>query len=128
MSLLLRELNRHAVTRPDSIALSDGRNQIRFGEIPERLAALSMRLASGSSPVGLMIDNTPAWALLDLAAQRAQRPVLALPQFFSDAQLHHALISSGAGAVLTDNPGTDLQGDGSACCRSPGRVVSRCRA
>ncbi len=66
----------------------------------ERLAA---RLAD-CRVVALLADNSPKWALTDLAALRASTPLLPLPSFFTPAQLQHALNQSGADLIVTDQP------------------------
>lgn len=66
----------------------------------ERLAA---RLA-GARVVAVLADNSPEWALTDLAALRAGVVLLPLPAFFTPAQLQHALNQSGADLVITDQP------------------------
>ena len=55
--------------------------------------------------VALLADNSPEWALTDLAALRAGAPLLPLPAFFTPAQLTHALNQSGADLIVTDQPG-----------------------
>ena len=54
--------------------------------------------------VALLADNSPEWALTDLAALRAGTPLLPLPAFFTPAQLIHALNQSGADLIVTDQP------------------------
>jgi len=66
----------------------------------ERMAA---RLA-GARVVAVLADNSPEWALTDLAALRAGAVLLPLPSFFTPAQLQHALNQSGADLVITDQP------------------------
>lgn len=64
---------------------------------------LATRLAD-SHVVALLADNSPEWALTDLAALRAGTPLLPLPAFFTPAQLQHALNQSGADLIVTDQP------------------------
>lgn len=52
--------------------------------------------------LALLADNGPAWVAADLAALKAGVALLPLPGFFSDAQLHHALQTSAADLLLTD--------------------------
>lgn len=63
-----------------------------------RLAACRVRV------LAVLADNSPAWAIADLAALQAGVVHLPLPAFFSAAQMVHALEASGADALLTDQP------------------------
>jgi long-chain acyl-CoA synthetase len=49
-------------------------------------------------------DNSPAWALADLACLRASVVHVPLPTFFSPAQTTHVLSTTAADALLTDQP------------------------
>lgn len=64
---------------------------------------LGARLA-GSRVLAVLADNSPAWVVVDLAAQQAGVVHLPLPAFFSDAQMAHALSQSAADSLLTDQP------------------------
>ncbi|WP_052367403.1 AMP-binding protein [Algiphilus aromaticivorans] len=50
--------------------------------------------------VAVMGDNTPAWALVDLALLATGCCSLPLPDFFSEAQLSHALTASGCALIV----------------------------
>lgn len=67
-----------------------------IGALAERLHAVQV--------LGLLADNSPRWAIADLAALRAETPVLPLPTFFTPAQLAHALDQTGTDLVLSDQP------------------------
>ena len=88
---------------PDSVVLvGDGEvwtSDALLGEID----ALAARLRA-TQVLGLLADNSPRWAIADLAALRAQTPVLPLPTFFTPAQLSHALDQTGTDLVLSDQP------------------------
>lgn len=70
----------------------------------DEAAALSTRLAD-CRVLAVLADNSPEWAIADLAALRAGCAHLPLPAFFNQAQLAHALEQSGADTLLTDQPG-----------------------
>lgn len=52
----------------------------------------------------IMMQNSPAWIVMDLACISAGIPLLPLPAFFSEKQLSHALLESGTDTVFTDQP------------------------
>lgn len=51
--------------------------------------------------VGTLLDNGPAWVVLDLALARAGVVHVPLPVFFTPAQMQHALAASDADGLLT---------------------------
>jgi len=61
-------------------------------------------LAMRSSVVGILMDNCPAWCILDLAAQKAGLPLVPLPIFFSSKQLLHALRDARIDTMFTNIP------------------------
>lgn len=73
------------------------------GEVVAELDTLRERLRD-CRVIGVLADNSPAWAILDLAALDTGKVHLPLPGFFSPDQLRHALEQSGADTVLTDQP------------------------
>lgn len=73
------------------------------GEALAEIADLSRALI-GTRVVAILADNSPEWAMTDLAALRAGVPVLPLPLFFSPPQLSHALDQTGTDLVVTDQP------------------------
>lgn len=104
MKQLLATLARHAQTQPDVPALVSRTTTIRYRELPATIQTLHARLFAHAHTVGLLLDNSPAWALLDLAARAAECTVVPLPGFFSDAQLAHVLTDAGIDTIVTDNP------------------------
>ncbi|WP_127476286.1 AMP-binding protein [Sulfurivermis fontis] len=104
MSAVLAAVARHAVQTPTAPAVQGGGVTLDYATLARRVevAAAQLRQA-GIRVLGLALDNAPAWAVIDLAAQRAGVVLLPLPSFFSPAQLRHALEGSGADAVLCED-------------------------
>lgn len=77
------------------------------GDLGDReLAARIERIAewlgrTGTRRVASRLDNGPGWCVLDLAIRAAGAAHVPLPTFFSEAQVRHALASSGAQCVVT---------------------------
>ena len=64
---------------------------------------LAQRLRQlGCKVLALLADNSATWVTADLAALKAGVVQLPLPGFFSDAQICHALQSTAADVMLTD--------------------------
>ena len=61
-------------------------------------------LLQGTKMAVLMMENSPAWIVMDLACVEAGIPLLPLPSFFSAKQVEHALKDAGVDTVFTDQP------------------------
>ena len=88
---------------PDAIVLQGTRQTWRAAELLSAVDDLAARIA-GTRVLAVLAGNGPAWVIADLAALRAGTVHLPLPDFFSQAQLAHALEQTGADSVLTDQP------------------------
>jgi long-chain acyl-CoA synthetase len=88
---------------PAAVVLQGTRQTWRAADLLAAVDDLAERLA-GTRVVAVLADNGPAWVIADLAALRAGIVHLPLPDFFSRAQLRHALEQTGAETVFTDQP------------------------
>ena len=105
MSLVLQAVQRHAQIQPDHIALADQEERISYGELAGAIdAAASALTGQGIRTAALLADNSPAWAISDLALLRAGIPLVPVPLFFSPSQTYHLLVAAGVDALLTDRP------------------------
>jgi len=52
----------------------------------------------------VMLDNSPAWIVIDLAAAKAGITLVPLPAFFSEQQIEHSLKNASIEVLLTDQP------------------------
>ncbi|WOB25514.1 MULTISPECIES: AMP-binding protein [Xanthomonas] len=72
-------------------------------DLSDAVVGLAARLqTAGLTCVASRLDNGPGWLILDLALRLIDAVHVPLPTFFSDAQVVHALMSSGAQCVVTD--------------------------
>ncbi|WP_153110698.1 AMP-binding protein [Propionivibrio limicola] len=92
-----------AARRPDAAVLHGSQGIWRAGALGAEIEAVAKRLA-GTRVMAILADNSPDWAIADLAALKSSTVALPLPLFFTPAQLSHALTQSGADLVLTDQP------------------------
>lgn len=105
MSALFTSLARHARTDALQPAISDGLTSLCYADVQKILEHLGRELrehCSPSRPVVLHLENSAAWALLDLALLREGIAVVAIPTFFTEAQLAHVVQQTGAGCILTE--------------------------
>lgn len=102
MSVAFATLREALVKRPAGQTVLSGHGvEWTAGAMLDEADALAERLA-GTRVLALLADNSPAWALADIAALQAGIPVLPLPLFFTSSQLAHALDQAGVDRIATD--------------------------
>jgi len=103
---VLNAILHFSVHSPNKVALQ-GRaaEALTYSELAILIELLTYRLNNASAKVlGLAMDNSPAWAIADLAAMELNLPVVPLPYFFSSEQTIHAIEDAGINVVLSDQP------------------------
>lgn len=94
--------SRHQATR---IALVGEGIELSYAELWQQVNLLRASLGRyNSNVIGLLMDNHPAWVIIDLAAQAAKIPLVAIPGYFSHEQIEHVIKSTGISLLLTDKP------------------------
>ncbi|MDD5180052.1 MAG: AMP-binding protein [Gallionellaceae bacterium] len=105
MSRVLSAISEYAASCPDAIALSDGEVGLTYSKVEKLIFDTSGKLKeTGARTLGLALDNSPLWAVLDLASISSGQKLVPLPGFFSPSQLVHAISDSGIDLILTDRP------------------------
>ncbi len=105
MKKILNTLNQHASEMPGKIALRGSDTVLSYAALNEQIEQLaSVIIAKGWRTLAIMLDNCPAWVVIDLAAARADVTLLPLPGFFTDQQLEHSLADADVEALITDQP------------------------
>ena len=106
MSRVFDAIARHAADAPDAIALSDADQTFTYAALGEAVEAAALQLARlvspvrPGAPVAVLLDNSPAWVVLDLALVRLGVPSLPIPAFFTPAQRRHVLTDAGAALLV----------------------------
>jgi long-subunit acyl-CoA synthetase (AMP-forming) len=106
-SAVLKAIAEHAQRRPCSLAIVGGAVSITFGELVPEIDKLAHQLAglcSGKGPIAVCLDNSPAWALVDLALLKIERASVPLPAFFTPEQRDHAIAQSGSRHLIIEEP------------------------
>lgn len=104
MNELLAQLRQHAAQQPQRTAVIDEAGAVSYGALLARVEQLGAELrAHRCRTLALLAENSCAWITLDLACLAAGITHIPLPDFFTDAQLRHALQTSGADLVVSDN-------------------------
>jgi len=106
MSLsVIDAINRLSKEQPDSPALLGKQYALSYRELDAAIERFGAQLrAFPAGTIGLALDNSPLWAVLDLAGLRAGKPVIPLPFFFSAEQIAHSIRDAGIDCILTDQP------------------------
>jgi long-chain acyl-CoA synthetase len=102
MKRILARIAQHAVQRADQTALSDSYDSLSYHELQDEITRLARLI--DRRRVALLLPNSCAWAVLDLALQQRGATCIPLPTFFSDAQLAHVLSDAQPDLVITDQP------------------------
>ena len=106
MSLsIIDTLIRWGKKQPDSPALIGNQHAFTYRELAAAIEQASAQLrAHPAGAIALALDNSPLWAVLDLAGLNAGKPVIPLPFFFSAEQVAHSIRDAGIDCILTDQP------------------------
>lgn len=101
--MLLSRLQTLAGEQPQQPALQNQQGTLSYGKLYATVQTVSEALRTleiGS--LGLLMDNSPAWVIMDLAALDVGITVVPIPGFFSQAQIDHAIQEAGIDALCTD--------------------------
>ncbi|TCS63391.1 AMP-binding protein [Varunaivibrio sulfuroxidans] len=102
-------LAEHIRTRPDAVAVTDHLGDaLTYAELGRRVQGLANALADAPPVLGVLMTNTVAWIVADLAVSLSGKTLVALPPFFSPGQLRHIIADAGVGRILHDAPLSDL--------------------
>jgi len=92
MSLILETLLAHSINKKDSIALQSGKYTVTYGALSTLVINFSKYLVSKDvKTLGFQLDNSFAWAVVDLAATHAGINIVPIPVFFTEKQCEHII-------------------------------------
>ncbi len=102
---ILDAIARQGEQHPDSRALVGEQFSLSYRELAAAIEQASAQLrAAPANTIGLALDNSPLWVLLDLAGLNTGKTVIPLPFFFSVEQIAHSIRDAGIDCILTDQP------------------------
>lgn len=108
MNRILEAIYRHAQQTPEHVALRGFNSHqtivaLSYVELVERIERIAAQLQQfGGQCIALRSENCVDWALVDLAAMRAEIPIVPIPTFFSNQQVEHILTEAGADVLIGD--------------------------
>jgi len=86
-------------------ALEDGQRRWQRGEVEAAVADAALMLRdAGTRVLATLLDNTPAFVVLDEALLNGGQVHVPLPLFFTPAQVQHALQAAGVDTLVTTAP------------------------
>lgn len=106
MNPILAKITQLEKNNPDKTAIIGSTYQLSYRELKVAIGETADKLINQypEGSIGLLMDNCPAWAVIDLACQATQTPLVPLPPFYTDEQLQHLIVDAGMQWILTDNP------------------------
>lgn len=103
MNIILDAIEDHVVHVPDNIALTGSHCQLTWQQLHMSISHFSNELEK-TQTFGLLLGNSVAWVIGDLAAALITITCVPIPTFFSAQQVEHCIVDSGIELVLTDTP------------------------
>ncbi|MDX8379601.1 MAG: AMP-binding protein [Gallionella sp.] len=100
---LITDLLRLCAQHPNAIALTGDQQTLSYRELGDSIEQISAELNTFSThTIGLALDNSPLWAVLDLASLSSGKIIVPLPFFFSPEQIAHSIHDAGIRCIFTD--------------------------
>jgi len=103
MSRIIAALAAHAICTPTRPAVCGSELCMGWRALSDEVSQLARRLDQ-TRVLGLLMENSPAWIAVDLAALQAGCTHIPLPGFFADRQLQFAVHDAGVDTLITDDP------------------------
>lgn len=102
MQRILDRIAEQAASTPARVALRDDTTQLAYGELQQAIARTSTAL--DGERVAMLLDNSCAWAVVDLALVRRQAVGIPIPPFFTDEQISHLIADAEPDLIVCDRP------------------------
>ena len=103
--MLLSAIQYFAVASPLHIALKDAHHSLTYADLLLEVEQARQKLVQARPRVmAIVMDNSPAWAVMDIAAASLGICTVPLPWFFSAEQMTHAIQDAGVDLLLCDQP------------------------
>ncbi len=113
MNRLEKKIREFAVKTPEKSAIQGDIISLNYQQLLSEIGTVSTELMldaeAGQQTFAILLDNDPAWAVLDLALLFHRQCSVPLPKFFSINQLQHALIDSHAQHLILEDSSAHKQ-------------------
>jgi len=102
MQRIISQLRQQAICQPHATAIQSAESSISYVELVADIDKLTQRLHRlAVKRLGIFLDNSIDWIVIDLACAQAGVTVVALPWFFSDAQIKYAIAAAQLDAIVS---------------------------
>jgi long-subunit acyl-CoA synthetase (AMP-forming) len=102
---LITALRQQCESTPEACALTGAQHTLTYQELAIAIEQVGAQLSAiPCKTIGLALDNSPLWAVLDLAGLASAKVIVPLPFFFSAEQIAHSIRDAGISCILTDQP------------------------
>ncbi|MCK5663985.1 MAG: AMP-binding protein [Thiotrichaceae bacterium] len=109
----MKRIHETAASSPNKIALQNNTISLSYQDLIKEIKAagiaLELKKGENQQTFALLLDNHPAWAVLDLALLSNKQCAVPLPKFFSIEQLKHALLDSRSEYLIFDDSQINTQ-------------------
>jgi len=102
MKRIFERIAQHAQVVPDRPALQDMDGNIPYRELHQAIPQVASQLEG--KRVGILMANSCAWAIIDLAIHQRDVVSVPVPPFFSNEQLSHLISDAELDLIVTDQP------------------------
>lgn len=102
MKRILDRIAQHARNTPDKVALQDMAITLTYHELYHTIPEIAGRLKG--KRIGMLMGNSCAWAVVDLAILQRAAVAIPVPPFFSNEQLSHLISDAELDLIITDQP------------------------
>ena len=103
-SPIIEAILRQCERQPDATALIGEQHTLSYRDLSNAIEQIGALLHTiPYKTIGLALDNSPLWAVLDLAGMSAGKTIIPLPSFFSAEQIAHSIADAGISCILTDD-------------------------
>jgi long-subunit acyl-CoA synthetase (AMP-forming) len=100
---MINQIAEQSKQNPHAIALIGEHVEVSYEQLMTDIQTKPFTIdLDQATVISLAMDNSPAWALLDLMALSLNLPHVPLPLFFSSQQIVHAIQDAGVDCVVTD--------------------------
>jgi len=101
MMMVWDKIQAYCQSQPNEIAIIGSTEQYTWEQLSQAVLTLQIQLnQTNHDVIGLYLDNSPEWIIVDIACQLVDCILLPLPSFFSQQQLQHAISEAGVSAVI----------------------------
>lgn len=104
MKTLFARIREHALNHPDAVAIDSCEQTLSYSELQQDINQLAHQLRElGVQTLGIYLDNSPEWIVVDLACSLSGITVVPLPWFFSSEQLQHVCADAAVDCIVANN-------------------------